>query len=135
MLKKALKRKPSRKGLILKLNSLYRQIIRLRDKHICQHCGKHVTGADEHVSHVVPVSAGNKLRWDLSNAKIMCFHCHINWWHKNPIESGDWFKAKFPERAKYLEANKGTAIYKQFHLELLKDNLTKVLEELNGRSL
>jgi len=35
--------------------------------------------------------------------KVMCYHCHINWWHKNPIEAGKWFESKFPERLKELE--------------------------------
>jgi hypothetical protein len=35
--------------------------------------------------------------------KVLCYHCHLNWWHKNPIEAGRWFESKFPERVKELE--------------------------------
>jgi hypothetical protein len=40
------------------------------------------------------------------NMKVLCYHCHLNWWHKNPLESGEWFKDKFPERAKFIEEHK-----------------------------
>ena len=75
---------------------------KVRDNYICQHCGKVLKKNNCHGSHVIPVSAGNQFRFDPVNIKTLCFHCHINWWHKNPVESGEWFKKKFPERHKYL---------------------------------
>lgn len=24
--------------------------------------------------------------------------CHLNWWHKNPIEAAEWFKETYPDR-------------------------------------
>jgi|SRR3990167_5919575 len=125
-------RKTNRQKVIKDLDGLMIDIVRLRDNYTCQHCGKRVTKKNAHVSHVIPRSAGNKLRWDLQNLKVLCFHCHINWWHKNPTEASEWFKSKFPERYKYLQASKGIAIYKQFQLELLKDNLTAILKELES---
>ena len=121
-------RKISRKGLIKKLDKLVIDIVRLRDNYTCQYCGKKVTDRNAHVSHVIPRSAGNKLRWDLKNLKLLCFHCHINWWHKNPVESGAWFKNKFPKRYKYLQDNRGIAIYKNYDLENIKQKLTKEYE-------
>ena len=41
--------------------------------------------------------------FDPLNQKVLCFHCHINIWHKNPVESGEWFVNKFPERWEYLK--------------------------------
>jgi hypothetical protein len=35
--------------------------------------------------------------------KVLCYHCHLNRRHKNPIEAGRWFESKFPERLKELE--------------------------------
>jgi len=97
------KKKSKRKKLIEKLDMLLAQYIRLRDKNICQHCGK--TSEDNramHVSHIIPRSRGHRYRWEVLNAIILCFHCHINWWHKNPVEAGDWFRKAFSERYKYL---------------------------------
>jgi len=97
------KKKSKRKKLIEKLDMLLAQYIRLRDKNICQHCGKH---SDDnramHVSHIIPRSRGHAFRWLICNAIILCFHCHINWWHKNPVEAGEWFKMKFPKNYKHL---------------------------------
>jgi 5-methylcytosine-specific restriction endonuclease McrA len=73
-----------------------------RDKYICQHCKKTLEKGNCHGSHVIPVSAGNQYRFDPLNIKTLCYHCHLNWWHKNPVEAGEWFKEKFPERHEYL---------------------------------
>lgn len=95
--------KTNRKKLNDKLEKLSKDLIRQRDGNNCVHCGKWCEGSARHVSHVVPVSAGSGLKWDLLNMKILCYHCHINWWHKNPIEAGEWFKEKYPERWAYLQ--------------------------------
>jgi len=100
----------SRKGQIKKLDKLAREAVLKRDKNICQKCGKHVEGQNAHISHVIPKSKGYALRWDLKNLKVLCFNCHINIWHKNPLEAWEWFKGKFPERAKYLEEHKNDMI-------------------------
>lgn len=121
-------RKISRKGLIKKLDELAGEYVKRRDKHICQHCGKYVEGTNEHVSHVIPRSAGHKLRWDYKNLKILCFRCHINWWHKNPIESGEWFKEKFPERHKYLQKNRGIKRFTMTELKELREKIESDLE-------
>lgn len=99
--------KSQRQLLKAKLDKAIKSIVYERDKSICQHCGKMVAGSDRHASHVIPVSAGDKLRWDALNLKVLCYHCHINWWHKNPVEAGEWFKTKFPKRWEYLQANRG----------------------------
>lgn len=88
------------------LDKLVKEVIKIRDDYTCQHCGKKVEGSNCHGSHVIPVSRGNALRWDELNLKTLCYHCHINWWHKNPTESGEWFKSKFPDRWAYLQTYK-----------------------------
>jgi len=100
------KKSASRKSLKLKLDKIVIELIRKRDNWTCQHCGKLVEKSNAHVSHVIPRSHGDNLRWDLTNLKLLCFHCHINWWHKNPLEAYEWFKQKFPERYKYLMGKK-----------------------------
>jgi len=98
-----MKRKKSNKAkLSAKLELLAKKIVKLRDKNICQKCGKKVEGTNCHASHVFPVSRSKILGYDLLNMKVLCYHDHINWWHKHPIEAGKWFTDKFPSRYKYL---------------------------------
>ena len=120
--------KTERKKLIDKLDKLSKDVVRARDGHTCQHCFKPVEGSNRHVSHVIPVSSGNKLRWDVLNMKILCYHCHINWWHKNPLESGDWYKETYPDRWEYLQKTRGGHKYNLTELEDLATELKKQLE-------
>ena len=96
-------RKPSKTLLTKKLEALVKEYVKIRDDYTCQHCGKKVTGVNCHASHVIPVSRSGYLRCEPLNMKAMCYHCHINWWHKHPIEAGAWFTDKFPERWEYLK--------------------------------
>jgi len=102
-------KKQSNIGKIKKeLEDLVKVVAKERDNWTCQKCGKEVTGLGAHASHVIPVSASQFLRFDLQNLKCLCYHCHFNWWHKNPLEASEWFKNKFPERHEYLQNNKHT---------------------------
>lgn len=39
-----------------------------------------------------------------SNVKLLCLHCHLFWWHKNPIEAHEWLTAVLPaDRLKKLK--------------------------------
>lgn len=126
-------KKSKRKKLTDKLDGLCRDIIYIRDNGLCQRCGKHVEGQDSHTSHVIPKSRGNFLRWDLLNLKLLCFHCHINFWHKSPIEAGRWFVMKFPARWMYLEPLKDKTIkYTIPDLEELVEERKQKLTELRA---
>ena len=92
------------------LMELVKEHVRERDKSICQYTGQLVTGSNRHVSHVVPVSQGNALAFCPLNMKILSYHSHINWWHKNPMESSEWFKSKFPGRWAYLQKHKNDVV-------------------------
>lgn len=116
-------KKVSRSKIIKKLDELIKTQAKIRDKYTCQKCGKKLEGSNAHGSHVIPVSAGNKLRWDIQNIKTLCYHCHLNWWHKNPVEAGHWFTFQFPDRWEYLQANRGIKIYKTFELQELLESL------------
>jgi 5-methylcytosine-specific restriction endonuclease McrA len=75
-----------------------------RDNYICQHCGKKITDMhDAHGSHIYPEGTYTSMSADVDNIICLCFHCHIYWWHKHPIEAGDWFKKRFPELHKTLK--------------------------------
>ena len=69
-------------------------------------CGKYVEGSNCHTSHVIPVSFSLRLAYDLVNLKVLCYHCHLQIWHKNPLFATAWFRRKFPSRYKYLQKRK-----------------------------
>ena len=92
-------KKKKRKELL----SRAKKVVYARDKDICQHCDKKCIWSDRHASHVIPVSATGRLALYPLNMKVLCYHCHLNWRHKNPIEAGRWFERKFPDRVKELE--------------------------------
>ena len=85
-----------------KVDIEFKKFIRMRDRK-CVHCGN---PNNLHASHCIPVSHGNRLRYDEKNVITLCYHCHLNWWHKNPIEAGEWFKNKFPKNYAYIEVIK-----------------------------
>jgi 5-methylcytosine-specific restriction endonuclease McrA len=120
--------KSSRQKLVAKLDKLSKDVVRKRDGNTCQHCRKWVEGGNRHVSHVIPVSAGNKLRWEPLNMKIMCYHCPINWWHKNPMESAKWFADTYPDRWAYLQEQRGVYKFSIVELEDLVASLTLQLQ-------
>lgn len=86
-----------------KLDKVVKDIVKIRDNYTCQHCHKIVEGSDCHGSHVIPVSRDGRLAFEPLNIKVLCYHCHLNWWHKHPIEAGEWFTSTFPERWEYLQ--------------------------------
>ena len=128
------KTKKPRQKMIKKLDALCIEVIRLRDEFVCQKCHKRVEKTNAHCSHVIPRSKGNALRWDLLNLKLLCYHDHINWWHKNPVESGEWFKATFPVRWEYLQQelakHHGLRQWRDDELENLYKELLEKKKEL-----
>lgn len=71
------------------LNALLHQLMRLRDGEKCLRCPKTDTLA---LSHIYPKGRYRRLEFDPDNLKLLCFSCHIHWWHKNPIEAMEWIK-------------------------------------------
>jgi 5-methylcytosine-specific restriction endonuclease McrA len=126
--------KTAKRKLIEECTLLAKKIAKSRDGNICQRCGASVYGGGAHGSHIIPVSADHRLALHPANIQTMCYHDHINWWHKNPREAGKWFDEKFPDKAKWLDAQKianktkGTisAIMLEDWLDVLKtvNNLT-----------
>ena len=97
-------KKSLRKKVCDELDKLASKYIKLMDDHTCQRCGKReVNSSSIHVSHVIPKSRGQRYRWNPLNLQCLCFHCHINWWHKNPLEASKWFQEKFPGRWEQLQ--------------------------------
>ena len=68
-----------------------------RDNYICVKCGKKVEGMNAHGSHIYNEGTYRSMSADSDNILTMCYYCHINWWHKNPLEASEWFRTKYPE--------------------------------------
>lgn len=116
------------------LDDLCREVIRLRDGHRCQKCGKIVKGSNSIPCHVVAKGNGASLRrFDLLNIFLGCLHCH-NWWHDNPTESGVWFADRFPARDAYLVIYRygKPAKITTVEMEKLVDVLKVKIEELKN---
>ena len=125
------KKKSPRKKLKERCEKLVKEIVKIRDNYTCQICGKRVEGTNCHASHVIPVSAGLMTAYDPLNLKVLCFHHHMNFWHKNPIEAGEWFKNKFPERYEYLQERKKLNGKGTVHISLLEEWETDLKKQLN----
>ena len=108
--------RPKISKLKKKLMILIKAHVKRRDNYTCQWCGRaDLQGSNCHVSHVIPVSHGNALAFDPMNMKVLCFHCHINKWHKSPIKAFEWFSDKFPERIEYLEKHQHDEVHWKEH--------------------
>ena len=105
---------------------LVKRAVKKRDNNKCQKCGKEVKGSSCHASHVIPVSKDGRLAYDIQNMKVMCYGCHLQWWHLHPVEAGQWFKDTFPERWEYLERKhkenqKLGSIQTEFYIEIIEE--------------
>ena len=114
--------------------AMAKKVIYLRDHGQCQRCFKPVKGANAHTSHVLPKSTHGAIKYDPLNLKLLCYHCHINWWHKNPIESGKWFKEIFPDRMAYVEKMPRLRSYRVDDLQEILEGLQIELKSLETLS-
>ena len=71
-----------------KLTKLLREACFARDKR-CLRCGREDTLAP---SHIYPKGRYQRMRWELDNVKALCWNCHLNFYHKSPIEAAEWLK-------------------------------------------
>jgi len=124
------KKKTDRAKLKIRLEKMAKDIVRARDDNICTKCKKFVEGSNRHCSHIIPESADHRLALEPHNMIIMCFHCHINWWHKNPIEASEWALKLFPTlvlklRQEHLE-NSSKGPIKLSELEEIEERLKEM---------
>lgn len=129
-------RKRKAKAIKKELTEVCREITVLACGGRCQKCGKAVTGSNAHLSHIIPKSQGNALRWDLINLTLFCMHHHINWWHKNILEAQAWFKNRFPEAYKYLWKHKNDIVkFTDSDLEKMLSDRKETLKLLQNRRI
>ena len=84
----------NRKQWIRILDKLLREVVFARDKR-CRRCGRTDTLTP---SHIYPKGRYTRLRFDPGNVLTLCYNCHFNWWHKNPLEASEWFHTIFSEK-------------------------------------
>ena len=125
------RKKTDRQKIEKELDDISKLLAKHRDNWTCQHCGRGGDKRQMHGSHVIPVSSGKRLRWDLSNIKCLCAYCHRRWWHGNPLEAWEWFQGKFPARADYLVSARmlGAKKWSVEELEIMLDNYRERLSE------
>jgi hypothetical protein len=77
-----------------KCRKLKDEIIHVRDKNKCQRFGlclsKNITRLN--VSHIIPVGRAKHMEMDTDNVVLLCYQCHSQWWHLNPIAAWEWIK-------------------------------------------
>ena len=123
--KSTLSAKKKRKADLLKRAKI---VVYARDRDVCQWCGKYCSGFNRHASHIIPVSANGRLALYPINMKVLCYHCHMNVWHKNPLQANKRFQEKFPWRMEELEyLIKGMKTWTITEYEL--DIIEKIIEE------
>ncbi len=122
--------KPERARLTDRLDEINLKIIRLMYNDHCAKCGKYTEGKNSHPSHVVPKGNGASWRrFDLNKIFLCCMHDHINWWHKDPLEAGKWFRDKWPTRSEDLDKYRGGKSSK-ISTQEMKDLLVERKEQL-----
>ena len=93
-------------------------LIRKRDGERCLRCGK--TEA-LHLSHIYPRGKYRKLQFDERNLILLCAGCHLFWFHKHPLEAGEWIKTILPkERLDKLKLMANSTIKSPMEYKLLK---------------
>lgn len=126
------KPKPSLTPIRKEVEDLAKLLAKHRANWICQKClnGRRIEGSNCHGAHIIPVSHGNSLRFDVNNILCLCFHHHISWLHKNPLEGADWLRQTFPDRIKYIEERKNKIVkYKYEDYVNMKQLLLEELKQ------
>jgi 5-methylcytosine-specific restriction endonuclease McrA len=114
------------------LKELFHNVIMERDGHKCLKCDNEETLC---ASHIYPKGTYRKMEWDDENAVAFCVHCHIYWWHKNPIEAWEWLEKNIaPERLARLKLMTQTINKKPLDYKLIKVYLEQKLKEYQNES-
>lgn len=63
-----------------------RQNIYLRDKNLCQYCGRNFSRSELNIDHVIPLSQGGKTQW--ANVVCSCIRCNHKKGGRTPEQAG-----------------------------------------------
>ena len=72
------------------LDRICTKAVRLREKNICQNCGKYVTGQNSHCAHIMS-RRHMSTRYYLPNLLHLCFQCH-RYWHSEVSKFELWVR-------------------------------------------
>ena len=119
----------SQKKIIL---SLLREVMLARDGHRCQKCR---TMERLQMSHIYPKGKYRKLELEIDNVVTLCTGCHLFWWHKNPLEAGEWIKEYLPtDRYNRLKLRSQVIDKSPIDYNLLKLYLEQELKKYEQRN-
>jgi 5-methylcytosine-specific restriction endonuclease McrA len=111
---------------------LAKDIAKARDDYTCVRCKKKVTKVNCQGSHIIPVSKSKLLQFDPDNIDTLCWHCHLSFWHKNPLEATAWFRSVDNDRYERLlkKANDpNTRSLKEFELTEIYNRLQIIYQQ------
>lgn len=101
-LKLKARKKPRRKTARLKteedLDALAKKILIVSRGENCERCAD----IPVYSSHIFPKGTYKRMRWMTQNLLLLCYQCHMEFWHKHPMEAKRWFEEKFPGRYEQL---------------------------------
>lgn len=106
---KRVKTQKTRTQLKKKADILFSKWIRARDRK-CLMCGK---TTNLQCAHII-TRANLTLRYAPDNAVTLCWGCHIQKWHRSPLEGVTWFQTKFPARYKWLMKTKNFVVKPEY---------------------
>lgn len=111
------------------LDGLLKQILILQRGEYCEHCGStyRLQGA-----HIFPKGKYQKIRFMPLNLLILCFPCHPEWCHRNPVEFTRWLDEKFPGRIN--EIVKWERMMPKIDLKEIRASLEIELKLVQGKS-
>lgn len=70
-----------------KTDKLFREVILKERVHKCEWCGK---SGILHIAHILPKGCHPRLRYQRDNVLLLCYYCHMERAHKNPLEFVEW---------------------------------------------
>ncbi len=73
--------------------AIVKEFVINRDGYMCKRCGSTKKGL--HLCHIYPEGQYERMAYMPDNTFLACFRCHLEWWHKNPIEAYRWYIKKF----------------------------------------
>ena len=125
-----MKKTSSRGKLIKQIDALFRAIILLERPHKCEWCKRENEPGKLQISHILPKGSHPKIRHYKPNVLLLCYHCHLGLWHKDPIKAWEFIRDYKGEDFKdsLLIAERIAPKQSAFGLELFKRELE---EELN----
>jgi hypothetical protein len=93
----------------------------------CAYC--HQTFPVMQCSHIHSIGAYPSLRFDPMNALPMCGRHHRFFWHDEPGDAWEWFRANYPGRYEYLLKAKNK------HITWTEEALLEVREKVKNKDI